>query len=86
MPDKFATHQPGLGSPANEAFAITPHDSNDFANNTRAIYVGTGGDIVAVIGGVAITFKNVPDAAVLPIRASRVNATNTTAQNMVGLL
>lgn len=68
------------------AEAITPHASTNFTNGRcRAIYCGVGGNIVAVINGAPITFKNVPSGAVLPVQATRVNAVNTTATDMVAL-
>jgi len=67
-------------------FAITPSDSVDFASGkVRGIYVGGTGDVVAVMGGQAITFKAVPVGTVLNIGATRVNATSTTATLLTGL-
>lgn len=71
--------------PATYAFAITPHDSTDFASACRGIYVGGAGDITAIVKGVAVLFKAVPVGAILPVSATRVNATGTTATNLVGL-
>lgn len=71
--------------PVSQAFAITPHDSTNFTRETRGIYVGGAGNIVAILNGAAVTFSNVPAGAILPIRATRVNATNTTATALVGL-
>ena len=73
--------------PSRYAVAITPHDSTDIAGGqlTRGIYVGGAGNIVAIVGGNAITFTGVVAGTVLPIRCSRVNSTNTTATNLVAL-
>lgn len=87
-PDPFDTQQPGLSSPASNAFAITPSDSTDLAVAARALYVGTGGTVVVRLratGTTAVTFKNVPSGSVLPVRAVRVLATGTTAADLVGL-
>ncbi len=69
-------------------FAITAHDSTNFTQGTvRGIYVGVGGDVVAINeNSTAVTFKNTVAGSVLPIKAIRVNSTNTTATNLVGLL
>lgn len=76
-----------LDSPATTGFAITPHDSTDFTFVTRGIYVGVGGDIVIVMkSGGALTFKNAVAGSVIPVRATRVNSTSTTATNLIGLL
>jgi hypothetical protein len=87
MPDTFATHSAGLDSPAIDAAAVTPHDTNDLAFTARALYVGTGGDVVAILKGDAasVTFKSVPGGVVLPVAARRVLATGTTAANIVAL-
>lgn len=73
-------------SPALDAFAITPSDDTDFDFVVRGIYVGNTGDVVVVTPyGSEVTFAAVPAGMILPVRAIRVNSTNTTASNMVGL-
>ncbi|CAB4155013.1 hypothetical protein UFOVP653_58 [uncultured Caudovirales phage] len=75
-----------LLTPSRDYFAITPNDSTNFTFKTRSIRVGVGGDVVAVReDGTAVTFKNCFAGEVLPIVAVRVNATNTTASQLVGL-
>lgn len=75
-----------IDAPAGRYAAITPSDTVDLTFMARAIYVGTGGNLVAVDdAGTAVTFTNVPDGAIIPIRVSRINATSTTATNMVAL-
>lgn len=66
------------------AFEITPSDTVNFSQPCEAIYVGTAGDVVAVVNGVAVTFV-APAGAVLPVKATRVNSTGTTATDLVGL-
>lgn len=69
--------------------AITPNDTVDFADSraTRRIYVGGAGNLVLVPadGGPAVTFTGVPVGTMLEVAARRVNATNTTATNLVAL-
>lgn len=79
----FAQYQAAYSEP----FAITPSDTVNFARPTRGgIYVGTAGDVVAVLeDGSTVTFKTVGDTYVLPVIAIRVNATGTTASSLVGL-
>lgn len=73
-------------APAEFYVAITPHDSTDLSVVTRAVYVGGAGNVVAVRkDGTAVTFVGVTAGSVLPIRVSRINSTNTTATNIVGL-
>lgn len=86
MPDRYVGASSNAAAPAESFFAITPSDSVNFTYNVRGIYVGTTGNVVAVTeGGTAVTFSSVPAGTILPIRASRVNSTSTTASNMVGL-
>lgn len=76
-------------NPADRFFAITPSDTVNFNDVTRGIYIGSisGGAVVVVVGldGQAVTFNGVVAGSVLPVRAIRVNNTNTTASSLVGL-
>ena len=85
MSDPFEGHATGLSSPARSAFEITPSDSTDLANATRALGVGTQGDLVVTMkSGDEVTFSAV--SGLLPVVVTRVKATNTTASDIVGLL
>lgn len=84
--DSFPSSAAGLDGPANDAFAITASDTVDCARVTRGIYVGQTGDVTLVTrNGTTILFKNVPAGCVLPVRASRIKVTGTTADLFVGL-
>lgn len=84
--DTFDGFAGGVEGPADNFAAITKSDSVDLAIMTRAVYVGTGGDVVALDrDGTVVTFKNVPSGSILPIRATRINSTNTTAADLVGM-
>ena len=73
-------------APSDAYFSITPSDTVNFPGITRAIRVGTGGNISAVReDDVVVLFKNCYTGELLPIRAKRINATNTTASDLVGL-
>jgi hypothetical protein len=50
----------------------------------RALYIGVAGDVTAVVGGVAVLFKNVP-VGILPVRCTKVNSSGTAATDMVAL-
>lgn len=78
----------GYGTgPSSSAFAITPSDSVNLAYPTRALYVGTGGDIVLLLWDdtTVITLKNVLGGSCLPLCVKRVNETDTGASDLVGL-
>jgi len=73
--------------------AVTPSDTVNFTvpgngdiRTTRGLYVGSGGNVVAVTrGNVAITFTGVLAGSILPIQCIRVNSTSTTATGIVAL-
>jgi len=80
------TQNPGDANPAGYFFAITPSDDTNFVQGeTRGIYVGGSGDIVAVGRHGVAKFIGVVAGTILSIRVIRVNETETTAQNLVGL-
>ena len=84
--DYFDSHATGLESPAAQAFAITPSDDTDLGQVTRALYVGGAGNLSVVMkGGGSVLFKNVSAGTILALRACRVEATATTATDIVGL-
>lgn len=76
-----------LTAPAQGGFAIVPDDAADLPDVVRGIYVGTGGDLTVTLARSAgpVTFRNVPAGVVMPVIASRVHATGTTALDLVGL-
>ena len=68
------------------AFAIATSDTDNLPQGLcEAIYVSGAGDVVAILPDGAVTFKAVPVGTILPINASRVNQTNTTATQLVAL-
>lgn len=84
MPDPYDSYQPGLESPIFGAESVTPDDEDEFDRPSRALYVGTGGNIsVLMHNGVEITYTNVPDGSWMPLRCRRVNATGTNATDIV---
>lgn len=84
--DKFDANAVGMTGPAENAFAITPHNTNELAYVPRGIYVGAGGSIaVVLVNGDSASFANVAAGTVLPIRAKQVLATGTTASSLIGL-
>lgn len=72
--------------PALYAVAVTPHDTTNLSSIARALYIGTSGNVVAVMpDDAAVTFKNVSAGTILPVRAKRVNSSSTTAADIVAL-
>ena len=87
MADPYSSHSDTLSASSRRAVAVAPHDVNALADIPKALYVGTGGDIVArgVGGGADVTFKNVPSGSILPFRAEYIRATGTTALQILAL-
>ena len=85
--DPFTRNIDTPSDPARKAFAIVPDDAVELPSLTKAVYVGTGGDVTlrAAESGSDVTFRNVPDGAVLDVRVSAIRATGTSAADFVGL-
>jgi len=85
MLDHFEDRSSGLESPAFDGTAVTPNNSVDLAVMSRALYIGSSGDLsIVTAGGTTLTFRNVP-IGLLPIRVSRMRATGTTASDIVAV-
>jgi hypothetical protein len=68
---------------AQQHASITPNNSVNIGN-PRRLYIGTGGDLnVTDMEGVSIIYRNVPSAFQMDLMVSKVNATNTTASNII---
>lgn len=86
--NKFAQNDNATQAPASYAFVITPDNTTDLEQVTRAIYVGGDGNIAVRLYGNSthVDFVGVKAGTILPIRADRVRSTNTTATNLIGLV
>jgi len=72
------------------ALAVTAvHGGSDHSLGAtyEAFFIGVGGDVSldCATSGSNIVFKNLASGQLLPVRATVVNATNTTATNIVAL-
>lgn len=80
----YYTEERLISSP--KAVSVTPSDSTNLSFDARALYIGTGGNVVVVFpDNSTVTFSNVPTGSILPVIAKRVNSTSTTATNIVAL-
>ncbi|MDE1159958.1 MAG: hypothetical protein PW791_17110 [Neorhizobium sp.] len=87
MTDRFAHTQSSLSGPASSGFAVMPSDNAALTETTRALYIGTGGDLtVRMLSGAVLTLQNVPTGAILPLRTTAVFATGTTAGAIAALV
>lgn len=85
--DPFENAADSAIAPAERCFAIVPADSGELPMATKALYVGTGGDVTVrpVRGDADVVFRNVPGGMILDIRVVAVRAGGTTAADIVGL-
>lgn len=87
MADRFQNSFPSIAGPASHGFAVTPSDSSLLSETTRGIYIGTEGNIAALLlSGASVTFSSVPAGSLLPVRLTKIMATGTTASNIVALV
>jgi hypothetical protein len=85
--DNFDSALDSLIAPARNCFPITPNDTANLVSLPKALYIGSGGNLVirAVDGTQDVTFANLASGTILDVRALIVRATGTTAGNLVGL-
>lgn len=85
--DMFNSYQPGLSSPVQGGFDITPSNGTDLAQVTRAVMVAGPGDLTVTLkNGDTITLPGLTPGVIYPVRAARVFATGTTATGVKGLI
>lgn len=86
MPDMFESHADAAFAPSRAPFTITPSDTTALTLVPKGIYVGTGGNVVlrGVDGSADVTYRNLPDASYVAVRALYVRATGTTAGDLIG--
>lgn len=72
---------------ATTAFAITLSDTTNVESQTRALYVGTAGDInVTMKDGGEVILQSVPQGTMLFLSFARINSTDTGASNLVAFV
>ena len=82
--DKFATFGAGFNAPYADGLTVTPSDSTDLANVTRAINVDSAGLLkVTMLNGETVLLY-LP-AGMTTIRVTRIWATGKTCGNVVAL-
>ncbi|WP_108263677.1 spike base protein, RCAP_Rcc01079 family [Mangrovicoccus ximenensis] len=89
MIDFFKKFAKSLSGPITNAEPVTPSDVTDLPVIPRALYVGTGGDVTVELldspSGTARTFRNIPDASLLPVRVRKILATGTNAADILAV-
>jgi hypothetical protein len=70
---------------ATDGAVVVPSDTANMAQ-PAPLYIGVGGTVILETeDGTELTFLNIPDGSTLPISAKRVNATGTTATDIIAL-
>lgn len=84
MSEKWDLEKSG---PATVAEAITPADSADLSWPTRAIYLGSAGDVKVQMhgGGEIVTFSGLLAGQLYPFGVTKVFSGGTTASSIVAL-
>ena len=84
--DLYRGERLSIVAPAQDAVSVTPNDTTDLDITTRALYIGTSGDVTVHMKGqsTSVTFKAVP-VGVLSIRVDRVLLAGTTAADILAL-
>jgi vacuolar-type H+-ATPase subunit B/Vma2 len=74
-------------APALRTIDVMPDDEKALPIAAKALYIGTGGDVVLRALGDSDfrTFKNLPSGSTLAVRVAAIKATGTTASDIVGL-
>ena len=84
--DNFADQPITIIYSARNLEAVTPDDSTELANVSRALWVGGGGAITVLTAtDQVILISGIAAGTLLPIQIKRVNSTNTDATLMVSL-
>ena len=82
----FENRARSLSGPATDALPVTPDNDTDLAHIAIALYVETGGTVVAdTVTGQTRTVE-VADFSILPLGIRRVRATGTTATGIHALV
>ena len=89
MADKFSKSYSSINGPMTKAAVVSPSNTVDLTQTSRAIYVGVTGDIQVTFSGDAagtsVILKAVPVGMMREVRIARVWLTGTTATNIISL-
>lgn len=84
MTDLYGGMGGDLLSPASNAAAVTPSDTEPLAFASKRLWIGGAGNVTVItVGGSAVTYSAVPAGTYLQVRAATVKETGTTATNIV---
>lgn len=81
-------YTPIVVAPFRSGEAVTPHDTNELTNCSRALWIGTAGTgalKVTTVDGTVLTFASVTAGTLLQIAVKLVWSTGTGVSNIVAL-
>ncbi len=83
--DPFQSYSDDTSGPSHAPYAFSPSDSVELPIVPKGLFVGTGGDVTlrGIDGTSDVTYRNLPDASYIAVRAQFVRATGTTASNFI---
>lgn len=73
-----------VSDPARYGVTVTPSNSVNLPAPTRGLHIGTAGNISIEMSNGTVVFPNV-QVGIFPVQCTRVNATGTTASNIVAM-
>lgn len=80
--DNYQGSAVAVDQPADDMVPVTPSDSVDLDIMAKALYVTMGGAVAIVTRAGNVRTVTVPNNFILPVRASRINSTGTTASGI----
>ena len=86
MNNPFDGRAPNLSGPARDMLPITPADGIDLETLCVGLYVEGAGSLTITTERGNTRVINVPDFSIIPVAASRVHATGTTATGLHGFI
>lgn len=86
MTNPFANRAASIQGPARDLLPVTPDNNTDLAQVAVALFVETGGTVSIVTVNGNTRTVTLPDFSLLPVGATRVMATNTSASGIHALV
>ncbi len=85
MTDRFENVADDPTQPSKSPYVVAPSDSTALPFVPKGLYVGTGGDVTlrGIDATADVTYRNLPDASYINVRATFVRATGTTATDII---
>lgn len=85
MADKFSEYTDGLDSPHSNAAIVTPSDTVDLSDTTRALLLPTAGTVTVDMAGEGTQIALPLLAGYNPCRVTRVYSTGTDVSDIVAV-